>query len=112
MLWFAIIFVLPLKSLILVVLSPTLTTSPVKPSTSIVSPISYWSSPIIAAPAIRSFAKSWNAKPMIAAVMPKPARIDLIFTPNTVSIASTTNIIITYLIIFRRSTFNVFALFA
>ena len=104
------IFVAPLKFFILVVLNPTSVTVPIKLSTSMVSPTSYSPSVIIENPAIKSFAKSWNASPIIAVPIPTPARIDLILTPNCDNIANITKTIIIYLIIFNINNFIVLIL--
>ena len=98
-----IILVAPLKLRILVVLSPIKTTSPINPSISTVSPISYSPSVIMENPAIKSFARSWKASPIIAVPIPNPAKIDPTLNPKRDAIANNTRITIIYLIIFNRT---------
>ena len=89
-----------MKLRILVVRNPIKITSPVNPSTSMVSPTSYSPSVIIENPAIKSFAKSWNANPIIAVPIPNPAKIDYTLIPNTERTDNKTKIIMIYFTIF------------
>ena len=63
-----------------------------------VSPTSYSPSVMIENPAIKSFARSWNANPIIAVPIPNPARIDLTLIPNADRIETKTKIIMIYLV--------------
>ena len=71
------------------------------------SPTSYWPSVIIENPAIKSFAKSWKANPIIAVVIPNPATIDVTLTPNVPNMLTNTTITIMYLIMFNNNVTNV-----
>ena len=101
----------PLKSFILVDFNPRNITSPMNPSTSIVSPTEYLFSTIIEIPAIMSLAKSWKAKPIITVPIPNPAKIDFTFTPNTEAIAKTTKKQSIYFTIFNIKILIVFNFF-
>ena len=59
---------------------------------------------------MKSLAKSWKANPMIAVVIPRPATIDLTFTPKFANIANNTKAPITYFIILSITILIVFAL--